>query len=431
MRRLGCVGCVLMIALAASQVASAQSATKAGASLDTATEKQKADASAAFKTGKLALDNGRTDSALEKFRESYAIVASPNAHLMIARMLAAQNKPLEAHREAMATAAEAAAVAAKNPKYQQAADDARALAAEQERFIALVTVQIELAAGDETLTVGGLPIAPGRAGNPIAVAPGKVEVVLTNSFGEARQTVDAPAGSKPVVKLVAPRKLAAAGTGWGGDTANAPDLPKPTDGADAPAPKAADDEPTGPDRGAAVVAGKVGGFIPLNGFGKHVTGALEVGYIMPWLKRAFSITVSVGYAQPTAEGVGENAQVARGVYLWRITQRQLTLQPSISYRATMIPKAGPGRFVPYLGAGPRIHFIENRVTGELHGADIPETKQASIEVGVGGHLGLEYVIGPGGVLVEGLFGWAKTAQTVTGESHLSAVSVWTGYRFML
>src|SRR4030095_6450156 len=52
-----------------------------------ASEQQKRSAQSAYKDGAGFLDEGDLERALEAYRRSYDTVASPNSHLMIARVL--------------------------------------------------------------------------------------------------------------------------------------------------------------------------------------------------------------------------------------------------------------------------------------------------------------------------------------------------------
>lgn len=185
------------------------------------------------------------------------------------------------------------------------------------------------------------------------------------------------------------------------------------------------------DRGALVVGAKVGALASLDGLSPHVTGALELGYILPWLGRAFAVGASVSYAQPTTSGVRSDPRVDAGSYTWHLTEQQLAIVPSVAYRATMLPEIGPGQFVPYASAGPRLVLAHSRTDSDGELPTLLPTEEESMEIGAGGALGTEYLFGPGAFLVEALFGWAPIAQQTTGEASLLGISAWGGYRLML
>lgn len=139
------------------------------------------------------------DEALTHFKASYGAVASPNSHLMIARTIKSMGKRLDAYQEYQAVVLEAEAAAAKNPKYQKAADaaaqDLAALGAE----IGLVRVAgTGSATADAQLSVGGRVIERERWNEAIPVEPGMVTIQLS---GGSPKSVDVPAGSTTDVDL--------------------------------------------------------------------------------------------------------------------------------------------------------------------------------------------------------------------------------------
>ncbi len=199
------------------------------------------------------------------------------------------------------------------------------------------------------------------------------------------------------------------------------------DGAD----KADKEEEGKNDRGAFVVGGKIGALASIDGLKPHVTGAVQVGYIFPWFRRQLALLVDVGYAQPVTSKTESDPRVAGGSYNWHLIEQQLTIQPSVYYRLSILPDVGPGKFVPYAGVGPRIFLTRSKTDSDGTTPTLLRQNEQSTLVGVGANLGTEYLIGPGGILVEALFGWAKIKEQTTGDAHLSAISAWAGYRFML
>lgn len=196
--------------------------------------------------------------------------------------------------------------------------------------------------------------------------------------------------------------------------------------ADATGADTATEAPPKNDRGAFVAGGKVGGIATLSGLGVNVTGAVEVGYIFPWVRRSFGLLVDVGYAAPVASGTESDPRVAGGSYEWTLTQKQLTIAPTILYRYT-----GLGKVVPFVGVGPRILLLEGVTEGKAGSATILENKEQSTKVGVGVPLGAEYLIGPGAALAELLFQYSTIDHKATGDASLTSFTLWLGYRFML
>ena len=187
-------------------------------------------------------------------------------------------------------------------------------------------------------------------------------------------------------------------------------------------------EPEGPtnDRGAFVAGGKFGGIVQLAGFGPNITGAIEVGYILPFLKRGLGVMVDVGYAAPVVSGTESDPRVQGGSYEWSLVQKQLTIFPFVTYRYT-----GLGKLVPYVGVGPRIALLEGVTYGMVGQTALLENKEQSTSVGVGAPLGADYAIGPGAALAELLFSWNAVNHTSTGDSSLTSFTLWVGYRLML
>lgn len=247
----------MSLALAATTLwtgpACGQSTATPGAAVDAADAKQKADATRAYKAGVSAMDKDKDPSAaLEKFRESYGIVASPNTHMLIVRTLAESRQWLEAYHEAQVALAEAKDATAKDAKYQSAIDGINVELQAIHKHIAFVTVKVGSAVPDDaTLTVAGNSVAREAWGQPIPLAPGEVAVVLTSSEGEITETVQAPAGKTTEVSMGPAPEVA----------------PAPAPAAPPPPPE---DGYSGPDRRIlAVGAGAVGllGFVGFGAFG--------------------------------------------------------------------------------------------------------------------------------------------------------------------
>jgi hypothetical protein len=181
--------------------------------------------------------------------------------------------------------------------------------------------------------------------------------------------------------------------------------------------------PAKPDRGAFVVAAKVGGIAPFNGLDPFVVGVAELGYVAPWLRRSFSLLVDVGYTVPSTSGTESDPRVEGGSYAWTLTHKQLVIAPTVNYRFTSL-----GRVVPYVGIGPRIYLIEDVTEGRAGQAVIAETHERSTEVGVFAPVGAQLALGPGFLLGELLFEWGPLDHVATGESHSAGGTLQLGYR---
>jgi hypothetical protein len=190
----------------------------------------------------------------------------------------------------------------------------------------------------------------------------------------------------------------------------------------APAPAA----PAGNDRGAFVAGGKVGLALPFDGLGPMASGVVEVGYVLPFLKRSFGIMVDVAYTVPTKSGAQVADPRVDAPYGWKLTQKELTIWPVLYYRLTML-----GRVVPYVGIGPRIYLHQSVVEGNVGSQAILPTKEQSTKVGLGAPLGVGVTLGPGELVGEFLFEWGKLDHTATGNSSSLGGNVQLGYRFLL
>jgi hypothetical protein len=175
-----------------------------GAPLDKASEQQKKDAAAAMKAGRAAFDTSKYEEALAKFRESYASVASPNSRMMLARTLGKLGRLTDAYREAKFAGDEANAAALANPKYKATADGVRDDIADLEKKLAFVTIKVMGEPDEATLTIGGLAVDRKQWGQPVPVAPGRVEVALATADGKSREVLDLLAGAKVSLPLDMP-----------------------------------------------------------------------------------------------------------------------------------------------------------------------------------------------------------------------------------
>lgn len=208
----------------------------------------------------------------------------------------------------------------------------------------------------------------------------------------------------------------------------------------APTPPAADAPPAAApaksDRGAFVAGAKVGAGLPFNGMTPMVSGAVQVGYVLPFLKRSFGLMIDVAYTVPTKSGtVMGDPRVDGGKYDWKITQKELTISPAVYYRATML-----GRVVPYIGIGPRIYLHQSIVQGNVGKEMILETKEQTTRVGLALPVGVGVTLGPGELVGEFLFEWGKfgdvkpgtqNSYVAPGNAPSMAGTINVGYRFLL
>jgi hypothetical protein len=137
--------------------------------------------------------------------------------------------------------------------------------------------------------------------------------------------------------------------------------------------------------------------------------------------------LDVSYTVPHKDGTASDARIIGGSYSWELTQKELVFQPTFLYRITGVA----GDLVPFVGIGPRIYLLETVVEGKAGDAKIMETKEHSTKFGVGLPLGIEYELGPGGLLAELLFQYGPLNHTITGSTNLGGATLQIGYRALL
>ncbi len=200
----------IALCLSLGVCATAETAHAQGASLEAATDAQKAAAQKAFLAGAKAQEKGDHEKALAGFQESYNAVASPNSHLMVCRELVALGRHAEAYAEYEKTIAEANAAASIDKKYEQTSEAAKKELEDIRSKVALVS--ITGAKPGAPLKVRGREIPESDWGKPIPVMPGMVQV----EQGGVTKEVDAQAGGSASVDL-APAAAAGPSEGSGGE----------------------------------------------------------------------------------------------------------------------------------------------------------------------------------------------------------------------
>jgi len=194
MRRLASASFALLFAMGVAHTAFA-----AGAPVATATDDQKAAAQAAFMR---ALDKSKANDhvgALQEFRASYDIVASPNTRLMIARELASTGKLADAYREAKGAEAVAKDAVSVDPKYGDAAAAASEEATNMRSKVGILHVDLEGRTGE--LLVAGRTVTADELANGIPVEPGPVDVTLRDRGQNESKTASVEAGGEGSVSF--------------------------------------------------------------------------------------------------------------------------------------------------------------------------------------------------------------------------------------
>lgn len=187
-------------------------------------------------------------------------------------------------------------------------------------------------------------------------------------------------------------------------------------------------------RGKILVGAKAGAaFAQPFGFGASFLVGVEVGWVLPKLPtigEGLTLAVDLAYTQPEAAGDATDPRVGvnGGNYHWSVTQRELTLGITVLYRAPFI--AG-GKFVPYLGIGPRFFFLQQSTGGQAgDGTSLAGYNEQASRTGLGVPLGADLAVGPGRVFLEAQLMWAPLNTNVTGSGSTGAITVAAGYRFL-
>ena len=181
------------------------------------------------------------------------------------------------------------------------------------------------------------------------------------------------------------------------------------------------------DRGGAIVGLKVGGALtqPFSNLGGSYYLELEAGYMLPYLRRLLSVTVSAGLSAPSTSGSASDSRVPGGSFTYEAGQTQVGLGLTLTARVPL------GRIVPYVGVGPRLILVRTQSSGVATAAPIDQSSETSTEIGIGVPVGVDFLLGPGRIFAEGQLLWTGIAQRSSGESSLGAINLCAGYRFVL
>ena len=251
---------ILALTLVASLALPQAVAFAAGVSPGNASAIQREQAQAKFLKGKELFGQKKYAEALEQFRASMDIVASPNARLYAARALRESGKLVEAYVEFDRTAVEANELAPQDPRYAKAGESATMERKALEPKLGFVTIVIEHPAANTKLTVGGQEVSRAGWNEPAPVMPGTTEIAVT-SPGRApiNKSVTLTAGERQTLTIDAAADK---------DATEKPPPPPP-----APPPKTESSDGDGL-RTAAFVAGGVGvaGLLTFGVFGSMSNG---------------------------------------------------------------------------------------------------------------------------------------------------------------
>lgn len=188
------------LAFAAALTSAPLSAWAGGVDPGAATPVQREQAQARFVRGKQLFEAKKYADALQEFRASHEIVASPNTRLYLARTLRELGKIVEAYVELGRTEVEARELAREDPRYGKTGEAARAERDALKQRVGFVTVRIDHPEDTTKLVVGNEEIRREGWQEPIPAMPGTTEVrVETAGRTPVTGTVTLEAGqTKPL-----------------------------------------------------------------------------------------------------------------------------------------------------------------------------------------------------------------------------------------
>jgi hypothetical protein len=190
---------VLSLACAASH---APRALAAGDNPGRASPVKREQAQTRFERGKKLFADKKYGEALEEFRASFDLVASPNTHLFMARCLRETGKLVEAYVEFGRAAIEAKELAVEDSRYAKAGESAVAERNELAKRLGFVTITVENARDATTLKVAGEEVRRAGWGEPVPALPGNVEIsVETPPSAPVVRTIAIAAGAKESVTI--------------------------------------------------------------------------------------------------------------------------------------------------------------------------------------------------------------------------------------
>lgn len=203
--------------VASALIGLAPAARATGVDPAVATAVQREQAQAHFLKGKELYDKNDFAGALEEFRASIEIVASPNARLYVARSQRELGNLVEAYVEFGRTAAEAKEHEREDGRYGKAAEAALAERDAIAPKIGFVVLVVKNTNDTTNINVGGSPLLRAGWNDPVPVKPGTIDVeAVTPGVLPVRKTVNVSAGQKVRLDLDAGAPATPAGGGGSG-----------------------------------------------------------------------------------------------------------------------------------------------------------------------------------------------------------------------
>lgn len=189
-----------VVVMAVVPILDSPAAFAKGVPVEAASASQMKEAVKQYRLGVELLGEAKFEEALGMFRGSYEKVASPNSRLMVARALIKLERYPEAHKELVATIADASELVPTAQKYQQTVDAAKAELAELSAKIGQLKLVV-----DGKITVNATPIEQSDWQQVQVLAPGQVKVTYELSNGQrVEKAVTLEPGKTTEVELFSP-----------------------------------------------------------------------------------------------------------------------------------------------------------------------------------------------------------------------------------
>lgn len=166
---------------------------------------------------------------------------------------------------------------------------------------------------------------------------------------------------------------------------------------------------------------RLGLVVPTAKLGPMVIGGIEVDYAVAMDKRLL-VGLDVSLTRPSHDGTVMDPRVPSSPQ-YAIKETEMVLALLASYRFAAQDRA----LVPWVGAGPMLHFLRSTETTTIAPGD---NTAGSTELGLELAGGADYRVGPGFIVGDVRFAYTKLEHTITGSTNAGKITLALGYRFV-
>ncbi len=171
---------------------------------------------------------------------------------------------------------------------------------------------------------------------------------------------------------------------------------------------------------------------PFGPFGATVVTELEVGWLLPLpapVGRGLEVFFASAYQGPRATGSTpvDPRLAGDGTASYAIRHHQAVLSLGVRYRLRL-PVAW---LAPHASLAARSYLARAVVTGEAAQQPFGTNRELTATWGLDGALGVDFLLGPGAILLEFGVGWAPLDDYVLQSTSTGSLTIVTGYRFFL